>query len=83
MAADKSSSGRDAETLAQGAADRLALALEEIGFDVGVSFPGLHGAPNKSGTPTVYLGTVTADVASDLSDFLTDAVHRGAALPPR
>jgi hypothetical protein len=83
MAAEESSSGRDAETLAQGAADRLALALEEVGFDVGVSFPGLHGAPNKSGVPTVYLGTVTTDVASDLSAFLADAVHLGAMLPPR
>lgn len=83
MAAEESSPGRDAEALAQGAADRLALALEEVGFDVGVSFPGLHGAPDKSGTPTVYLGTVTADVASDMSTFLTDAVRLGAMLPPR
>ena len=83
MAAEESPSGPDAETLAQGAADRLALTLEEVGFDVGVSFPGLHGASDRSGTPTVYLGNVTSDVASDLSAFLADAVRLGAALPPR
>jgi hypothetical protein len=83
MAAEESPSDPDAETLAQGAADRLALTLEDVGFDVGVSFPGLHGAPDKSGRPTVYLGNVTSEVASNLSAFLADAVRLGAALPSR
>lgn len=83
MADEESPSGPDAETLAQRAADHLALTLEEAGFDVGVAFPGLHGASDKSGTPTVYLGQVTCGIASDLSAFLADAVRLGVALPPR
>jgi len=83
MAAEESPSSPDAGTLAQQAADHLALALEEVGFDVGVAFPGLHSALDKSGTPTVHLGQVTCGIASDLSAFLADAVRLGAALPPR
>ena len=83
MAAEESLFGPDAETLAQRAADHLALTLEEVGFDVGVAFPGLHGASDKSGTPTVYLGHVNYSIASDLSAFLADAVRLGVVLPPR
>ena len=83
MAAEESPSGPDAETLAQRAADHLALALEEVGFDVGVAFPGLHSALDKSGAPIVHLGHVNCGVASDLSAFLADAVRLGIALPPR
>jgi len=80
MATDESPTGPDAEALAQRAADRLALVLEEVGFDVGVAFPGLHGHSDESGTPAVYLGSVTSAVASDLSAFLGDAVRLGVTL---
>jgi hypothetical protein len=81
MAADESPASPDAYPLAQQAADRLALALEEVGFDVGVAFPGLRGLLDVSGTPAVYLGSVTSAVSSDLSSFLGDAVRLGATLP--
>lgn len=83
MAAEDSPSSPDAKMLAHDAADRLALTLEEVGFDVGVAFPGLHGASDKSGTPTVHLGNVTSTVALDLSAVLANAVGLGATLPPR
>jgi hypothetical protein len=83
MANDEFPSGPDAESPAQRAADRLALALEEIGFDVGVTFPELHGRSGRSGTAAVLLGTVTPAVAADLAAILTDAAHLGLALPPR
>lgn len=81
MAADESQSDPDAEALAHSAADRLALTLEEVGFDVGMTFPGLHGTSDRSGTPTVHLGSVTPAVAMDLAEFLADAVRLGVALP--
>jgi hypothetical protein len=83
MAADESPSVSGAEALAQRAADRLALALEEVGFDVGVAFPELHGLLDESGAPTVHLGGITSAVASDLSGFLSDAVGLGLTLPLR
>ena len=83
MAADESHAGPEAYALAQQAADRLALALEEVGFDVGVAFPGLRGLLDVSGTPAVYLGSVASAVSSALSAFLRDAVRLGARLPLR
>jgi hypothetical protein len=83
MATDEFPSRPDAESTAQRAADRLALALEEIGFDVGVTFPELHGRSERSGTATVLLGSVTPVVAADLAAILTDAANLGLALLPR
>jgi hypothetical protein len=83
MANDEVPSGPDADSPAQRAADRLALALEEIGFDVGVAFYELHGRSERSGTATVILGRVTPVVAEDLAAILTAAAQLGLALPPR
>jgi hypothetical protein len=80
MAAEESSSDLDIET-AQRAADGLALALEDVGFDVGVAFPGLHGVSDQAGGPAVYLGSVTLAVAADLSAILAQAVRQGVTLP--
>ena len=75
-------STRPAEA-AQRAADQLALALEEVGFDVGRAFPGLRSGWDGSGAPGVHLGAVTCDVASHLSAFLVSAVAAGITLPTR
>jgi hypothetical protein len=75
-------SSKSAEA-AQDATDRLALALEEAGFDVGRAFPGLQVGWDEAGVPGVRLGTVNAFVASDLAAFLEGAVSVGMTLPPR
>ncbi|MBT8226364.1 MAG: hypothetical protein HKP61_01960 [Dactylosporangium sp.] len=69
-----------ADAAAQQAADRLALALEEIGFDVGRAFPLLHGMLNTDGTPGVLLGRVSADVAVDLAGALARAAECGVTV---
>jgi hypothetical protein len=81
MATDESPSSPDAEQPAQRAADRLALALEDIGFDVGVAFPQLHGRIGQPGPATVFLGNVAPAVATSLASILTDAVNLGLTLP--
>jgi len=83
MASDEVPPGPDAESAAQRAADHLALALEEVGFDVGVAFPELHSRSERSGTATVLLGSVSPVVAAGLASILTDAARLGLALPPR
>ncbi len=67
---------------AQLAADRLALALEEAGFDVGTAFPELRSGWDSSGAPGVRIGAVTCGVATNLAVFLTRAVETGVTLPP-
>lgn len=62
------------ETEARGAADHLALALEDAGFDVGHDFPGLHDTIGRGGVEVVSLGDVRPVVASRLADV----VIRGA-----
>jgi hypothetical protein len=59
------------EATAQRAADALALALEDAGFDVGRTFPSLVGTVARNGTPMVEVGAITAAVASRLADVLT------------
>jgi hypothetical protein len=63
-------SSADAETTARIAADRLAIALEEAGFDVGREFAGLGHRVDASGTPSVNLGHVAASVAARLAELL-------------
>lgn len=58
------------ETEARGAADRLALALEDAGFDVGHDFPGLHDTIGQEGVAVVSVGDVRPAVASRLADVL-------------
>jgi hypothetical protein len=61
------------------AADRLAVALEEVGFDVGREFPMLTGCVDRHGEPAVELGRVSASVADGLSAVLTEAAQHGVA----
>lgn len=60
----------DADDTARNAADRLAIALEEAGFDVGRDFMGLTHCVDASGTPWVGLGPVTPDVSTRLTELL-------------
>jgi hypothetical protein len=62
--------------IAQRSADRLALALEDVGFDVGREFPMLQGGVDREGAPVVDLGRVTEAVASRLSLVLSRAASR-------
>ncbi|BEL04465.1 hypothetical protein Q0Z83_026560 [Actinoplanes sichuanensis] len=56
---------------ARQATDRLALVLEDAGFDVGQDFPGLHDAVDRTGSVVVRLGDVTAAVADRLTELLS------------
>lgn len=58
------------ETEALEAADRLALALEDAGFDVGQDFPGLRNTIGRGGVAAVGIGDVRPAVASRLADVL-------------
>lgn len=66
---------------AQHAADRLALALEEIGFDVGRTFPALSSRIDAAGVPVVELGRVTVPVAESLAVVLSAAAELGVTAP--
>lgn len=66
---------------ARQSADRLALALEEVGFDVGRAFPMLGASVDSRGGPGVELGRVAAAVADRLSMVLTEAVRYGVTAP--
>jgi hypothetical protein len=61
------------DAIAHHSADRLALALEDAGFDVGREFPMLHGGLDRDGTPIVNLGYITEVVAAHLTTLLTGA----------
>lgn len=65
-----------ADTEAQQAADRLAIALEEAGFDVGREFPALQGMLNGEGAPVVNVGRVPATIARRLAAILSEAALR-------
>lgn len=80
MAADDSQPHYGADALAQRAADRLALALEDVGFDVGTEFPALHSGVDRFGTYAIELGAVTPVVASELSRVLALAARYGITL---
>ena len=66
---------------AQRSADRLAVALEEVGFDVGRAFPMLGAGVDARGGPGVELGRVAVAVADGLSAVLTGAVRHGVTAP--
>lgn len=74
---DHVSPEQPAEAVAQRSADRLALALEDVGFDVGQAFPMLRGALDRDGTPVVELGRVAAEVADGLANVLVRAARLG------
>jgi hypothetical protein len=64
------------ETEARGATDRLALALEDAGFDVGQDFPALHDAIGRQGFAVVRMG----DVRPSIADRLATVVSLGSAV---
>ncbi|MEV6304643.1 hypothetical protein AB0M02_34900 [Actinoplanes sp. NPDC051861] len=61
---------RAGEEVAQESADRLALAFEDAGFDVGQDFPALHDAIGRAGDPVVRIGDVRPAVADRLAAAL-------------
>ncbi|MEU8241794.1 hypothetical protein AB0C07_26385 [Actinoplanes missouriensis] len=61
-----------AQEVAQDAADRLALALEDAGFDVGKDFPTLNDAIGRQGGAVVRLG----DIRPAIADRLAAALNR-------
>jgi hypothetical protein len=63
------------EAAARRSADRLALALEEAGFDVGREFPALHDAIGRQGKVVVRIG----DVSPLIADRLAAALVTGSA----
>lgn len=63
---------------AQRSADRLALALEEAGFDVGQDFPALHHTVGRRGTAVVRIGDVSPAVADRLAEVLAGPAPTGA-----
>ncbi len=69
------------ERRAQTAADRLATALEEVGFDVGCEFTMLQGRADLSHEAQVELGQISVATAIRLASVLTDAAGRGVTLP--
>lgn len=56
--------------------DRLALALEDAGFDVGQEFPALHDAIGRQGTAVVRIGDVRPAVADRLAAALMNGAER-------
>jgi hypothetical protein len=66
---------------AQQAADRLAVALEDIGFDVGRAFPMLAVDTDQSGRSGVALGRVSVPVAESLAGVLGRAAVLGLRVP--
>lgn len=65
---------------AQRAADALAVALEEAGFDVGRAFPDLRTTVDQAGSARVEIGPMAPDVAGQLAGLLTEATGRGVTL---
>lgn len=59
------------QAAARRAVDRLAVALEEAGFDVGQEFPALHDAVGRRGSAVVRIGDVEPSIADRLSSALT------------
>ena len=55
------------ENEARSATDRLALALEDAGFDVGQDFPALQDTIDRQGFAVVRIGDVRASIADRLA----------------
>jgi hypothetical protein len=73
MATEEPPTNADPVTVAQRTADRLALALEDVGFDVGRAFPALNGGVDRERLPVVDLGRVGEPVALQLATVLERA----------
>ena len=82
MAAETPSTEPSLEATAQRTTDRLALALEEVGFDVGRAFPMLRSCVDREDLSVIELGRVTEEVAASLSALLMRAARQGVTLPP-
>ena len=78
MAAQEPPAESGPEVIAQRSADRVALALEEVGFDVGIAFPTLGGV-DRNGAPVVDLGQVAESVATRLASLLSESAHARCA----
>ena len=65
---------------AQRAADVLAVALEEAGFDVGRAFPELRTTVDATGSAHVEIGPMTPEVAGQLAALLRSAAGSGVTL---
>jgi hypothetical protein len=77
MPTDDSPVGTRPERLAQDAADHLATALEEVGFDVGREFTMLQGRVDLDRTPRVDVGRISTASAARLVSVLVEAAQRG------
>ncbi|MEV4343548.1 hypothetical protein AB0J83_03580 [Actinoplanes sp. NPDC049596] len=67
---------RGEQESAQRSADRLALALEDVGFDVGQEFSALHDAIDRQGAAVVRIGDVLPIVADRLAAVLMSGAAR-------
>jgi hypothetical protein len=65
---------------ARRAADMLAVAFEEAGFDVGRAFPLLQATVGRDGAPAVEIGLLAPAVARQLASLLVRAAGGGIAL---
>ena len=65
---------------AQASADRLALALEDVGFDVGQEFSALHDTIGRHGLAVVRLGDIGPATADRLVLVLSRAAESGITL---
>jgi hypothetical protein len=74
------SNDRDTQAGAQRSADHLALALEDVGIDVGQEFPALHDAIGRQGYAVVRLGDVCPATADRLASVLSRAAAGGITL---
>jgi len=63
-------------------ADLLALALENVGFDVGREFDMLRSAVDYRARPAVDLGQITESTAQRLITVLSRAAAAGIVLQP-
>ena len=62
---------------ARRATDALAVALEDVGFDVGRAFPFLR---SQDVAPAVEIGPMTPSVAAQLAQVLSQAAERGVTV---
>ncbi|MEV4535393.1 hypothetical protein AB0J82_16335 [Asanoa sp. NPDC049518] len=74
------SSDRGEAAGAQTSVDRLAIALEDVGFDVGQEFSELHDTIGRHGIAVVRLGDIGPATADRLALVLSRAAERGISL---
>ena len=77
---DESETGMAGHETSRQAADALALALEDVGFDVGRVFPLLRATADRDGAPVVEIGPMTPVAATQLAQVLTMAAESGVTV---